>query len=205
MTETIKNTIVNCFQNNPWIATFIVALLPIFELRGAIPFGMSTQIWAGLALTPTLSFLTSLLATSIIVPVIALIFTPLINHLKNSKLFKKLAISFETKIKNKTNNISQKGQSKLSKIISVFLFVAIPLPLTGVYTGTCVAVMLGLNFYEILLSVCGGNLIAGLIVLLISTVFKNNTIIVLLGFILLTILFIIFGFVLKKLKKGKAQ
>lgn len=205
MTETIKNTITTYFQNNPWLATFIIALLPIFELRGAIPFGMSTQIWQGLALTPFVSFLTSFLGTTLIIPIIAIIFIPLINLLKQSKLFKNIATTFENKIKSKTNSITQKGTNKLNKLISVFLFVAIPLPLTGVYTGTCVAVMLGLNFYEILLTVASGNLIAGLIILLISTVFKNNTLTVIMAFALLTVLFIVFGFLIKVFKKHSNQ
>ena len=88
------------------------------------------------------------------------------------------AIKFENKIKTKTNKIKTGNGSKLKKMIGVGLFVAIPLPLTGVYTGTCVAIMLDLNFYETLIAVTTGNFIAGLIMLAISTIFKNNTLIV---------------------------
>lgn len=199
MTETIKETIINLFNNNSVMATFVLALLPIFELRGAIPFGMSTQIWGENALTPLSSFLTSFLATSLVVPIIYFIFTPILNLFKKTKLFKKIAERFENRIKEKSNKME--NSNTLKKMIGVFLFVAIPLPLTGVYTGTCVAVVLGLNFYETLMTCIGGNLIAGIIMLLLSTIFKNNTLIVLYAFIIILVLILLTGFIVKLVKK----
>ncbi len=90
-------------------------------------------------------------------------------------------------------------------MFGVLLFVAIPLPLTGVYTGTCVAIMLGLNFYETLIAVTTGNFIAGLIMLAISTIFKNNTLIVFIGFIVLTAIFILVNTLIKLINKHKLQ
>lgn len=199
MTETIKEAIINLFNNNSVMATFVLALLPIFELRGAIPFGMSTQIWGENALTPLSSFLTSFLATSLVVPIIYFIFTPILNLFKKTKLFKKIAERFENRIKEKSNKME--NSNTLKKMIGVFLFVAIPLPLTGVYTGTCVAVVLGLNFYETLISCVGGNFIAGIIMLLLSTIFKNNTLIVLYAFIIILVLILLTGFIVKLIKK----
>lgn len=199
MTETIKEAIINLFNNNSVMATFVLALLPIFELRGAIPFGMSTQIWGENALTPLSSFLTSFLATSLVVPIIYFIFTPILTLFKKTKLFKKIAERFENRIKEKSNKME--NSNTLKKMIGVFLFVAIPLPLTGVYTGTCVAVVLGLNFYETLISCIGGNLIAGIIMLLLSTIFKNNTLIVLYAFIIILVLILLTGFIVKLIKK----
>lgn len=199
MTETIKEAIINLFNNNSVMATFVLALLPIFELRGAIPFGMSTQIWGENALTPLSSFLTSFLATSLVVPIIYFIFTPILNLFKKTKLFKKIAEKFENRIKEKSNKME--NSNTIKKMIGVFLFVAIPLPLTGVYTGTCVAVVLGLNFYETLISCVGGNLIAGIIMLLLSTIFKNNTLIVLYAFIIILVLILLTGFIVKLIKK----
>ncbi len=199
MTETIKEAIINLFNNNSVMATFVLALLPIFELRGAIPFGMSTQIWGENALTPLSSFLTSFLATSLVVPIIYFIFTPILNLFKKTKLFKKIAEKFENRIKEKSNKME--NSNTLKKMIGVFLFVAIPLPLTGVYTGTCVAVVLGLNFYETLIACVGGNLIAGIIMLLLSTIFKNNTLIVLYAFIIILVLILLTGFIVKLIKK----
>lgn len=205
MTETIKEFVVNMFSGNPMLATFIIAMLPIFELRGAIPFGMSTQIWGANALKPVVSFLTSFLATSLVVPIVALIFIPILNALKNSRWFKNLATKFEEKIKTKSDKIKTKGNGKLKKMLGVGLFVAIPLPLTGVYTGTCIAVMLGLNFYETLISVAAGNLIAGLIMLALSTIFKNNTLIVLVAFLILLVIFLVTELIIKLIKRKKRE
>ena len=102
MSETIKQLIINMFSGNPTLATFILAALPIFELRGAIPFGMSTQIWGAAALTPISSFLTSFLATTCVIPLVALVFIPILNALKKTRTFKTLAHKFELKIKEKS-------------------------------------------------------------------------------------------------------
>ena len=50
------------------------------------------------------------------------------------------------------------------KQLGVFIFVAVPLPMTGVWTGTAIAVFLGLKFREAILPVVLGNLVAGLII-----------------------------------------
>lgn len=205
MSETIKELIINMFSGNPMLATFIIAMLPIFELRGAIPFGMSTQIWGNIALSPVVSFLTSFLATSLVVPIITLIFIPLLNALKRSLWFNRLASKFEERIKTKSDKIKTKGTGTLKKMLGVGLFVAIPLPLTGVYTGTCIAVMLGLNFYETLISVVAGNLIAGLIMLGISTIFKNNSLLVIAIFIILLVIFILINLTKKLIQKLRSK
>jgi uncharacterized membrane protein YjjP (DUF1212 family) len=63
--------------------------------------------------------------------------------------------------------------------------------------------MLGLNFYETIMCVLAGNFVAGLIMLAISTIFKNNTLIVLLGFIILLVVFIITNYISKYIKSKK--
>ena len=84
-------------------------------------------------------------------------------------------------------------------------FVAIPLPLTGVYTGTVIAVLMGLNFYECLLACVSGNLIAGIIITLISSVLKENSIYLLIAFIGILILTILFSLIKKLIIKLKAK
>ena len=53
---------------------------------------------------------------------------------------------------------------EMLKRLGVFLFVAIPLPMTGVWTGTAIAVFLNLKFKDAVLPVVIGNLVAGLII-----------------------------------------
>ena len=61
-------------------------------------------------------------------------------------------------------------------MLAVFVFVAIPLPFTGVWTGTCVAVFIGLDYISTCLSVITGNIVAGLLITLILQFFPwlNN-------------------------------
>lgn len=206
MAENIQNSIVNMFNGNPLIATFIVALLPIFELRGAIPFGMSVKVWGGLALNATQAFLISFLATCLVIPIVALFFIPLLNYLKRTKLFKKISEKIFGHFENKATNINKtKSNSRLKKIMCIMGFVAIPLPLTGVYTGTVLAVLIGLNFYETLIACVSGNLIAGIIITLISTVLKENSIYVLYGFIVLLVAIVLVSLVKKLVIKIRTK
>ena len=205
MIETIQNSIVNAFDGNPLLATFIIALLPIFELRGAIPFGMSASIWGVYALSPIQAFLISFLATSLIIPFIALIFIPLLNYLKTTKPFKNISEKLINHFKKKADSVNKNNaKSNWLKIFLVMSFVAIPLPLTGVYTGTVIAVLMGLNFYECLLACVSGNLIAGIIITLISSVLKENSIYLLIAFIGILILTIVFSLIKKLIIKLKA-
>lgn len=206
MIETIQNSIVNAFDGNPLLATFIIALLPIFELRGAIPFGMSASIWGVYALSPIQAFLISFLATSLIIPFIALIFIPLLNLLKTTKTFKNISEKLINHFKKKADSVNKNNaKSNWLKIFLVMSFVAIPLPLTGVYTGTVIAVLMGLNFYECLLACVSGNLIAGIIITLISSVLKENSIYLLIAFIGILILTILFSLIKKLIIKLKAK
>ena len=53
---------------------------------------------------------------------------------------------------------------RLIKQLGVFIFVAIPLPMTGVWTGTAIAVFLDLKFKDVILPIVVGNFIAGLLI-----------------------------------------
>ena len=178
MTELIHNIFATIFGDNVVLATILISMVPIIELRGAIPFATNTGFWGSLAMNNWTAFGWSLLGSSAFVPVIALMSIPLINWLKRTKLFGKLAKALENRIKNKASNID--GADEMSKrfskaywkkMIGVFIFVSIPLPLTGVWTGTCIALFLGLDFFSTCASVICGNVVAGLFITLILQFF----------------------------------
>lgn len=178
MTEFINNIFATVFGNNIILATILIAMIPIIEIRGAIPFATNSKFWGNLCMTNWQAFGWSLLGSCAIVPVIALIAMPIINWLKRTKLFGKLANGIETRIKNKASTINGANEQgkKFSKaywkkVIGVFIFVAIPLPLTGVWTGTCVALFLGIDFISTCLSVIAGNVVAGILIALILEFF----------------------------------
>lgn len=226
MVQFIENLFSSVFGDNVILATILIAMIPIIELKGAIPFSMSVDIWANNALSFMPAFWCGLLGSCLVVPILALIYAPIIKFLKGTKLFRKLAIKIEERVNSKKGNIEQKveeadalensqvkkvekdepkkySKSFWIKLLGVFAFVAIPLPLTGVWTGTCIAVCLGLNFWWTCLTVLVGNIIAGIMITFVSSLFGDATIIfvfILLGLILL---FAVVGLISKLIKKRK--
>lgn len=210
MTEFLQNLFANIFGNNVVLATILIAMLPVIELRGAIPFATNPGFWGSVALTTWPAFLWSLIGSCVIVPILALIFIPLINWLKNTKLFGKFATAIENRIKDKTSNIENANEkcTRFSKgywkkILTVFVFVAIPLPLTGVWTGTCIALFIGLDYWSTCLTVIGGNIVAGLIITLMLLFFPwlNNYLFYI--FLLIVLVVVLYEIIKHFIKKRK--
>ena len=228
MTEAIRNLFASIFGDNVILATILIAMLPIIELRGAIPFAMSIDFWGASALNNIWAFVYSFVGSSLVVPILALIFIPFINWLKKTKWFSGLATKIENRIKNKTDKINQDAETKSEthtelvngnnqitekkskkkkwlKVLGLYAFVAVPLPLTGVWTGTCIGVMLGFNFWETCGIVMAGNLTAGLIITFICSIFPAFTTIILYIFIGFIIAFIIYGLIKSLVNKKKVK
>lgn len=138
------------------VAVFILSMIPIIELRGAIPVGLS------LGIPYKETFLLSFLGSSL--PAIPIVF--LIGYvfflLRKIGFFDRLI----TKITEKT--LKKKEQIEKYGYVGLFLFVAIPLPGTGVWTGSLLSHLLGMKKLPSLFAVIVGNLTAGLIVSAIS-------------------------------------
>lgn len=178
MTEFLHNLFVTIFNDNVIWATILISMIPVIELRGAIPFATNPGFWGSLALDQWESFGWSLLGSCTVVPVLALIFLPLINWLKKTKIFHKIAVAIENKIRSKAGEIENSqekstifSKSYWKKMLAVFTFVAIPLPFTGVWTGTCVAIFIGLDYWSTCITVITGNIVAGLLITLILAFF----------------------------------
>ena len=197
----LENLFSSIFGDNVALATILIAIVPIIELKGAIPFGMSNAIWKGAELSKWGAFGCGVLGSSLVVPLLALIYIPLIKWLKNTKLFRKLAEKIENRVNAKKQSVENKNSKKslFFKILSVFIFVAIPLPLTGVWTGTCLAVALGLGFVTTTITVILGNICAGLIITLLSSIISPIIFLyVFLSLIALSILYLIIKSIINK-------
>ncbi len=212
MTEFLHNLFANIFNDNIILATILISTLPVIELRGAIPFATNSGFWSSLAMSNWQAYGWSLLGSCAIVPIIALVFLPLINWLKKTKLFKKLALAIENSIKKKSANIedADKKSSLFSKaywkkLLAVFVFVSIPLPFTGVWTGTCVAIFIGLDYISTCISVIFGNLVAGFLITLILQFFPwlNDWLFYI--FIILIVVILLYGIIKHFINKNKAQ
>jgi len=212
MTEFLHNLFARLFNDNIILATILISTLPVIELRGAIPFATNTGFWQSIAMSNWEAFCWSFLGSSAIVPIIAFLFLPLINWLKQTKIFKKLAFSIENKVKAKTKKIENHDQkstlfskSYWKKMLAVFVFVAIPLPFTGVWTGTCVAIFIGLDYISSCLSVILGNAVAGVFITLILQFFPwlNDWLFYI--FIILIVIILIYATIKTLLTKNKAH
>jgi len=210
MMDYLKPIFVDVFNGNSWLATIIIAMFPLFELKGAIPIGMSVDFWGENVLNGSQAFLCGLIGSCLVVPFLALLFNPIINGMKKTKIFGKLACFLQNKVQKSStkilNDISATESKKRAwaKFFGVLLFVAIPLPLTGVWTGTCVGVALGLRFWQVVLSVVIGNIIAGFLITCVCSIFPQFTTIIfliVLAIILVVCLVGLFKYFINKSKK----
>lgn len=211
MIDVFTKFFVTIFGNHAGIATVIISMFPLIELKGGIPIGMSGDFWGEHALGGTASFFLALLGSCLVVPIIALIFKPIVEWLKRTKLFRKIGHMIDNKVKNHSASINAKTKDEKSnvkkvwaKALFIFTFVAIPLPLTGVWTGTCVAVAIGLNFWQTCLSCILGNMVAGLIIVTVCSVFPRFTTILFLIFLAVIVIAIVYAIIKNILAKKKS-
>lgn len=143
-----------------YIIVFFVSMVPLIELRGAIP------IAVGLGLNKLVSFIISIIGNMLPVPIIYLFARKVLEWGKDKKLIGK----FFNWCLNKGERGGKKLEAKAGKGLywALFLFVGIPLPGTGAWTGTLAASMLKLDFKKTVIAVMGGVLLAGLIMMAIS-------------------------------------
>jgi len=210
MSEWIKMLFVKIFGTHSEIATLLISMIPIVELRGAIPFGSATALWGENALSLWASFGVSVLGSTLVCVILTFAFWPIFNWLKKTKWFKKLADFIEKKLNKNSENIDKKTKDEKNekkifwlKFWGVLLFVAIPLPLTGVWTGTCLGLFLGLSKLHTMAAVIPGNICAGLIMTLVSYFFADNTMIVFLAFLALVVLFVLYEVIKSFVRKRK--
>lgn len=198
MTEFISDFLANVFDGNAVLATILISIIPLIELKGAIPFGMSKEFWLNNSLTAWQATGCSVLGGFAITVILAIIFKPIYNWLKDKKFFKGIINFLTASAKKKSNELQaeqekvRKKNSTLIKFITTLIFVAIPVPGTGVYTGTVLAVMLGLDFPLTILSVTIGNFIAGLIIMFICSIFPDFTNIIFWIFVLFILVFLVY-------------
>lgn len=161
------------FIKNPYILVALVAMFPLVELKGAIPIGLKS----GLKLYE--SALLSYLGSTIIVIPIFFLLIYVFKLLKKIPFVKKIVAKLEIIFENKANELSLKSNGKPEDVKRKFLikalliFVAVPLPLTGVWTGAAIAVFLNLSFKNSIIPLALGNFIAGLFITVLTFLFRD--------------------------------
>ncbi|MFC1932686.1 COG2426 family protein [Chloroflexota bacterium] len=142
-----------CLDLSNVLVVLAIAASPISELRGAIPVAI-----IGFHFPWYYAFLLAIIGNLLPVPFILLF----LNNL--SRLLSKIGI-FKTMLQWLFEHTRRRGKIiERYERIGLILFVATPLPVTGAWTGSLAAVLLGLKFKHAFLSIFAGILIAGIIV-----------------------------------------
>ena len=143
-----------------YLTIFFLSMVPIFELRGAIPV---SQV-LGLPIVP--SFIICILANMIPVPIIYLFARKVLVWGSDKPVIGK----FFTFCLEKGEKGGKKLQAKAGRgtFIALLLFVGIPVPGTGAWTGTLAASILDMDFKSTVAAVMLGVFLAGMIMMIVS-------------------------------------
>lgn len=143
-----------------YIIVFLISMVPLIELRGAIP------VAASMHLNLYIYFPIAIVGNMLPVPIIYLFARKVLEWGKDKKVIGK----FFTWCLVKGAKGGKKLEAKASKGLywALFLFVGIPVPGTGAWTGTLAASILDLDFKKTVMAVLGGVLFAGIIMMAIS-------------------------------------
>ena len=140
-----------------YLTVFGMAMLPVVELRAAIPYGIA------LDLNPFLVYALSVLGNMLPAPFIILFIRRIFEWMKTkSEFLRKLAEKMEAKAAGKIDKVRK------YEMLGLFIFVAIPAPGTGAWTGALIAAMLEMRLKQAIPPIFLGVVTAGVIMLAIS-------------------------------------
>ena len=192
MADKIAEFLLNLTHSN-LLSVLLISAFPLIELKGAIPIGakLGVSLWQ----TAGLAYLGS---TLVCIPVFFLLI-PIFNLLKKIPFIKRFIEKVESVLYGKAKKIALKAKGvddeKYARRLmarALLIFVAVPLPVTGVWTGTAIAVFLGFKFKEAVFSLAAGNLIAGAIITLLTYFFKDYVDYIILGLAVLAVVMLVF-------------
>ena len=190
MAETVL-TFLQSVTSSKELIVLLVSMIPLIELKGAIPIGEGLSL--SLAASAGLAYLGS---TLIIVPIYFLL-QPIFALLKKIPLIKRFVEKLETMLKSKAAKMAKKRggdtekETKRLLMTGLTVFVSIPVPLTGVWTGAALGVFMGLKFKEAILPLALGNLIAGSLITLITFLFREYVDYIILGIFAIAIIMLV--------------
>ncbi|MGM9882236.1 MAG: COG2426 family protein [Bacilli bacterium] len=146
------------------IIVFIISMMPILELRG----GLIAAALLKMDFIP--SYVISIIGNVLPIPLVLLFLEKIFNWLKKFNKTKKLVIKLENKILSKKKQIDKYGY------FGLLLFVGIPLPGTGAWTGSALAVLLHLDRKKSFIYILLGVILASIIMSILSFGILGNLI-----------------------------
>ncbi len=170
--ESLINGIINIFSGlismkfGKELIVFIISLLPLLELRGGLIAASLLQ------LNPLTGYIVSIIGNIIPVPFILLFINKILEWMRNSK------VKWLNKVAKWLDKKANKNKSKIEKYgyLGLVLFVGIPLPGTGAWTGCLIASVLEMDKKKSFFSVMLGVLMASIIMMIISYGILGNLI-----------------------------
>ena len=158
----MTNTLAQWFAQNlgdkmsAELVIFLVSMIPILELRGGLIVAslLHVDMWTAIPIC--------IIGNIIPVPFILLLITKIFEVMKKTKLFGGMVTALERRAMGKSERI-QKGE-----FIGLMLFVGIPLPGTGAWTGSLIAALLGIKNRKAVPAILLGILIATVIMCVVS-------------------------------------
>ena len=154
----MKDAIVQFVADIPHeLATVFLSMIPVAELRFAIP-------WAILKynMHPASAFIFACIGNMLPVPFIILFTRKIFEWLKQFRFLRSLVIKLENR------GLSKQETVKKYKFWGLFIFVAVPLPGTGAWTGALIAALMNMRLKDALPSIALGVATAGTIVTFLS-------------------------------------
>lgn len=147
-----------------YLLVFIVSMIPLIELRGAVPVGLSNIFGDPISILPL--YIVCILGNMLPVPFIFFFARKVLVWGADKKFIGK----FFTFCLEKGEKGGKKLQEKAGRglYFALFLFVGIPLPGTGAWTGTLAASFLDMDFKKSIIAIMAGVVLAGIIMGLAS-------------------------------------
>lgn len=133
------------------VALLVISMLPLIELRGAVPLGLATGMpWFEVL---PICYLGNLLP----IPFVLVFGVRLLDWMAKLKPFRGFATRYKRKLMSKSGQVTKYAR------IGLFLFVAVPLPGTGAWSGAVIATLLKMPLRKAFVSIAGGVVAAGLL------------------------------------------
>ncbi|MDK2992226.1 MAG: hypothetical protein PWP48_1459 [Clostridiales bacterium] len=137
------------------VIVMLSAMLPVWELKGAIPmaraFGMDSLK----------AFVLCYIGSGIPVPLLLIFLRPVMDYLDRTKLFSRFSQWLKQRSLNKSSMV------KRYSLLGLFVFVSIPLPTTGVWSGSIIAALLRLPLLPAMAAILAGNAVAGFLIVFV--------------------------------------
>ena len=141
-----------------WITVVLVSMLPFLELRASIPLGIFV-----FSLPPFYVFLVAIVSNILIVPVILILFERVEKWLRRYPRWARLMDWLFERTRKRAGQKVERYEA-----LALILFVGIPLPGTGAWTGSLIAYLFGMDIKKSFLYISAGVLIAGSLIFAMS-------------------------------------